>query len=274
MPKVPSLSSEQIETFSRDGVLRLDGLLRPGAIGPAREAVLGQLGRLGLWDGARWTLPQDGRRVKVAREIGHRHAAVEALIEEPSILALVDDLLESRAFDRAVYKRPQILFSLPDALAWSLPGGWHTDSPRLASGERLGVQVFTFLEPVEARGGGTVVVAGSHRLLNDGKSRVPREVNRALRQEAFFRPLYGQAGGAELPSGSVGEVPLRVVELTGQPGDVWVMDLRVLHAAAPNATDRPRVMVTHRFLRADLMDEVAAAYGWAVGALRDGAAVR
>ena len=79
---------------------------------------------------------------------------------------------------------------------------------------------------------------------------------------AFFRPLYESAGGTESPTGSVGEVALRVMELTGQPGDVWVMDLRVLHSAAPNAADRPRLMVTHRFLRADLMAEVAAAYGW------------
>lgn len=262
MPKVSSLSSKQIEAFSRDGVLRLQGLLRPEAVGAARETVLGQLGKLGLWDGAAWTLPQDGRRVKVAREIGHRHAAVEALIAEPPVLALVDELLAGRPFDHAVYKRPQILFSLPDALTWTLPGGWHTDSPRLASGERLGVQVFTFLEPVAAGGGGTVAVAGSHRLLNDGRTRTPREVNRALRQEAFFRPLYAQSGLTDLPRGSVGEVALKVVELTGKPGDVWVMDLRVLHSVAPNAADRPRIMVTHRFLRADLMGQVAQAYGW------------
>ncbi len=262
MPKVPFLTLEQSETFSREGVLRLDGLLGPDAISSAREAVLSQLCKLGLWDGVRWTLPQDGRRVKVAREIGHRHAAVEALIEQPQIRALVDDLLEGRDFDRLVYKRPQILFSLPDALTWTLPAGWHTDSPRLAGGERLGVQIFTFLEPVEAGGGGTVVVAGSHRLLNDGKRRIPKEVNRDLRRVAFFRPLYESAGGTESPTGSVGEVALRVMELTGQPGDVWVMDLRVLHSAAPNAADRPRLMVTHRFLRADLMAEVAAAYGW------------
>jgi ectoine hydroxylase-related dioxygenase (phytanoyl-CoA dioxygenase family) len=62
--------------------------------------------------------------------------------------------------------------------------------------------------------------------------------------------------------GRVGETRLEVVELVGEPGDVWLMDLRVLHAAAPNCSDRPRLIATHRFLRADLMPEIATAFGW------------
>lgn len=260
MTEAKPLSSEQRDAFARDGVLRLEGLLPADAVARARAAVLEPLRDLGLWDGAAWRL-EAAARVKVSRDIGHKRPEVEALIAQPAVLAVVDDLLEGRAIDRTVYRRPQILFSLPDAAAWSLPAGWHTDCPRLASGEAPGVQLFTFLEPVEAGGGGTVVVAGSHRLLNDGRDLKPREINRDLRREAFFRRLYAPAG-AGLPSGAVGGVPVRVVELTGRPGDAWVIDLRCLHAPAPNAAGRPRMMVTHRFPRADLMGEVAAAYGW------------
>ena len=52
------------------------------------------------------------------------------------------------------------------------------------------------------------------------------------------------------------------MEVTGAPGDAWLMDLRVLHASAPNAGEHPRVMVTRRFERADLLSEVAEAWGW------------
>jgi ectoine hydroxylase-related dioxygenase (phytanoyl-CoA dioxygenase family) len=45
-------------------------------------------------------------------------------------------------------------------------------------------------------------------------------------------------------------------------GDAWLMDLRTLHVAAPNCSARPRLMATHRFLRADLTCELAAAFGW------------
>jgi ectoine hydroxylase-related dioxygenase (phytanoyl-CoA dioxygenase family) len=70
-----------------------------------------------------------------------------------------------------------------------------------------GVQVLTFLSPVGPGAGGTLVAAGSHRLLNDEG------------------------------------------ELTGAPGGLWLMDMRALHTAAPNASASPRLMMTWRFLR-------------------------
>jgi len=30
----------------------------------------------------------------------------------------------------------------------------------------------------------------------------------------------------------------------------------------PNAADRPRIMATHRFVRADVVQELSEAYGW------------
>jgi ectoine hydroxylase-related dioxygenase (phytanoyl-CoA dioxygenase family) len=37
---------------------------------------------------------------------------------------------------------------------------------------------------------------------------------------------------------------VRVVELTGEPGDVVFMHPHLLHAAAPNRSDSPRFMIT------------------------------
>ncbi|MES2035060.1 MAG: phytanoyl-CoA dioxygenase family protein, partial [Pseudomonadota bacterium] len=249
MPTKSPLSPDQTAAFARDGVLRLEALIPADAIASAREAVLRPLTTLGLWRDGQWRLA-GARPPKVARDIGHRHPAVEALIEVPTVKAVVDTLLEGRPFDRTVYRRPQILFSLPAATPWTLPPHWHTDCPRLASGEAPGVQLFTFLQPVEASGGGTLVIAGSHRLLDDGHDVRPADIARALRDEPFFRRLA--SGGVDLLAGTARGVPLRVVELTGRPGDVWLMDLRALHAGSVNASDRPRLMVTHRFLRADL----------------------
>jgi hypothetical protein len=50
--------------------------------------------------------------------------------------------------------------------------------------------------------------------------------------------------------------------MTGAPGDVWLMDLRVLHVGSPNAAERPRMMLTFRYERSDLLHEVASAFGW------------
>jgi len=60
----------------------------------------------------------------------------------------------------------------------------------------------------------------------------------------------------------IGDVAVTLVELAGEPGDAYFVDLRVLHSGAPNAAPRPRMMLTYRFARADLMAEMAEAFGW------------
>src|SRR5207248_2591156 len=140
--------------------------------------------------------------LKTSRVIGNRDAALAALVEEPALAAAVDALLAGRPYERpAPNRRPQVLFTLPNAQNWTVPTGWDADS----------------LE---------------HRA------------------DLLDR------------TGTVGDVPLSIVEMTGVPGDVWLMDLRVLHVGAPNAAGRPRMMLTFRYERSDLLPEVAEAYGW------------
>ncbi len=174
-------------------------------------------------------------------------------------------LLEGHPFDRHIFKRPQVLFTLPNIDVWRLPQGWHADGPRLASGVSPGVQLFGCLDHVEPGGGGTVVVAGSHRLANEaGRFLRARDLTQLLRRERFFRELMAGRGGAdgELPKARIGDVLVEVVECVGAPGDAWLVDLRILHTGAPNAAERPRMMFTHRFMRADVVRELAQAYGW------------
>jgi ectoine hydroxylase-related dioxygenase (phytanoyl-CoA dioxygenase family) len=42
----------------------------------------------------------------------------------------------------------------------------------------------------------------------------------------------------------IGDVELRVVELTGRAGDAFVMHCDTFHAAAPNCRAEPRMMAT------------------------------
>lgn len=39
-----------------------------------------------------------------------------------------------------------------------------------------------------------------------------------------------------------------MVELTGNPGDVFLTDLRLLHTLSPNTRRTPRIMATQRYL--------------------------
>ena len=269
-----TLATQQFSDFDQRGVLRLPGLLAAERVRRARDYVLSRLARAGLWRDGDWRLddrprpqwPDSG--VKSSKVIGNRHPDVEALIDEPALLEIVGGLLEGQPFDREIYKRPQVMVTLSNIDAWTVPADWHVDGPRLASGRPPGVQLFAFLDTVEPGGGGTLVIAGSHRLLNEGRIVATGDVPRRLRQEDFFRPLYADADDAADRArlvnheGAVGDVALEVVELTGAPGDAYLIDLRVLHTAAPNASSRPRMMATHRFVRADVMPELARAFGW------------
>lgn len=275
MPGHSIITSEQLEEFDRRGVLRFTELFSVDRVRSLREYVQSRLARLGLWKDGAWHLDPAARPrwpatgLKTSEAIGNKHPAVEALLEEPALRAVVEALLDGCAVDRKMSGRPQVLFTLPNSDTWTVPTDWHMDSPRLASGKQPGVQLFAFVDTVEPRGGGTLVLAGSHRLLNEGRFIRSREVKRLLCREPFFRELYsevppnvGERARLLGHVGTVGSVELEVMELTGLAGDAYLTDLRVLHSGAPNTADRPRIMATHRFVRADVVQELSKGYGW------------
>lgn len=269
-----TLTPEQRDEFRRRGVLRIEGLLSESGVGRAREAVLRRMEQLGLWRDGAWRLDEWPRPawplggLKTSKVIGNRRPELEALSQEPRLRAIVDELLGGRPFDRRIFPRPQLLFTLPNIDAWVLPPQWHTDAPRLASGEHPGVQLFACLDHVAPRGGGTLAIAGSHLLLNEGRHIRARDLHRELGGEPLFRHIWSKRplrwdDGEALPRGAVHNVALEVIELIGAPGDGYLVDLRTLHSGAPNAGDRPRMMITDRYIRADVVREMAEAYGWA-----------
>jgi len=151
--------------------------------------------------------------------------------------------------------RQQILFTLPGAEPWSVPNDvWHVDLPRLGKLGPPGLQMFTFLDDLQPKGGGTLVLAGSHRLLNTAHITKSKELKRLLGKEDFFRRLFDKSRtpivDLENIVGSVDGVDLEVVELAGEIGDVFLMDLRVLHTPAPNCSQTARLMLTCRIPRA------------------------
>ena len=154
----------------------------------------------------------------------------------------------------------QILITLPNTSKWIVPHlMWHLDFPRLPNNQLPGVQMFTFLDSVKPQGGGTLVVSGSHQLLNNQRFISSKEVKKTLkREEKYFTRLFSsQVENREkllLENGKAGDVNLRIIELTGEPGDLYLADLRLLHTIAPNASNIPRLMLTNRFFCEDSMN--------------------
>jgi ectoine hydroxylase-related dioxygenase (phytanoyl-CoA dioxygenase family) len=151
------------------------------------------------------------------------------------------------------------LVTFPDpGRGWAIPAtGWHVDSHQWSAGEVPGLVAFTFLGEVLPRGGGTLVMPGSHRLTwqlcqRAGGFMSTGEMRSVLAGEhAWFADLWrGPVTDRDqlrryLDDGAVVEgTRVRVAELCGQPGDVVLMNQRVLHVAAPNALAAPRMMLS------------------------------
>jgi hypothetical protein len=179
----------------------------------------------------------------------------------PAVCSSLDDL-----FGAGAWKRPprwgQPLVTFPGGRKhWDVPHmSWHLDAPAsaLVAGKKLpGVVVFAYLAPVLEQGGGTLVLAGSHRVVEDfaanadpadeGRS---ADVRSALkRAEPWLRALWSRDDKTDrvrrfmTEGAEVRGVPLRVMELTGEPGDVVIWHPWLFHAPAANCKSQPRLML-------------------------------
>jgi hypothetical protein len=183
-----------------------------------------------------------------------------------TVRGAIDDLLGPGA-----WSRPKdwgvTLATFPEPGDWEPPARlWHWDNPCEPHLDRCrGLFIVTFIGPVAPRGGGTLIISGSPRLLMQQERQLPADQRRALdsqTRERFYRldpwlmALTGQAPSpadriAAFMDGEtvVGGVPLRVVELTGEPGDMVFCHPAMVHCRAPNRGPYPRFMrIKQQFL--------------------------
>jgi hypothetical protein len=245
------LTPDQRDEFDCRGVLRLPGFYPYADIASMAERLWADLeqrygirrDRPGSWTVA---LPAQFQALK-------RSGAFAAL-GSSKLFALADRLLGKGAWERpAHWGIPLVTF--PTAEPVHPRPAWHLD---LDGVERLHplpiLRVFTFLEPVPPEGGGTLYVAGSHRLAIDLESEQGGPVRSAQVRDrlkarhawlarlltASHPELRGLIGSEKLVEGQL----VRLEEMTGEPGDVIVMHPATLHGAAHNALIRPRLMLT------------------------------
>lgn len=249
-------TTNERENFATHGLIKRRNFLPLEKLAQARSLIFQHLEQQGVRRNGDWSLDEYAQ--VAAPEPGM--ALVKPLNRHPTMIDLIADEVAIAASalvdDRPVYpmdQHPAILFTLPNATTWTLPHKhWHLDMPRLAASGVPGVQIFAFLERVETGGGGTLAVTGSHRLLNQGVRISSGDLRKKLVREPYFGELMADKSADRLrllrEFGQVGDVALQVVEMTGEPGDVYFMDLRVLHTVAPNVRQIPRIMLTQRYL--------------------------
>jgi hypothetical protein len=183
----------------------------------------------------------------------------QARILTGRVRGVLDDLLGPAAWSPPRdWGRPLVTF--PEPGAWELPTRlWHWDNLGEPHLDRpRGLFVVSFIGQVAPGGGGTLILSGSPRLLTGQERRLPDSQRRgsiAALRERFHRShpwLRALTGLAPSPADRVaafmeretvvGGVPLRVVELTGEPGDMVFCHPVMVHCAAQNRGARPRFM--------------------------------
>jgi hypothetical protein len=253
------LTAEQRATFADRGLLRLEGCVPAAKIEKFRADVRELLR-------SRRLVPDPAppgfvvTPSKTAKWI-EKHPFVSVWGHDS--LAAIDDVLGAGTW-RPPAHAGQLLFvtfPTPDA-RWRLPEkSWHLDYSAPGSLRGLpGLQLFLCVDRVAPRGGGTLAIAGVHRLIDalrieegpawPGSS---KEVRKKLGARVpWLRELSSLRAGEDREARFMAEptlydgVPLQVVELCGEPGDVILMHPWTLHAPAQNCGDRPRLVISER----------------------------
>lgn len=183
----------------------------------------------------------------------------QAKILTETVRGVFDDLLGKAAWPPPRdWGRP--LATFPEPGAWDVPTRlWHWDNTCEPHLDRMrGLFVVSLIGPVAPRSGGTLILSGSPRLLIQQERQLPtreRRVSIARLRERFHHAdpwLMALTGQAPSPADRIAAfmdrettvegINLRVVELTGEPGDMVFCHPVMVHCAAPNRGTRPRFM--------------------------------
>lgn len=240
------LTQHQIETFKEKGLIRLDKFLPIEKVCAAQDFIFRLAEKEGAWQDGAWQLGPTSDRPEFTKPISK---SAFNILTTPELQAVINLLVSGQPLK--TIGNPSLLFTLPQAPPWAMLNSWHLDVPRQSHGGLPGVQMFTFLNMVIPRGGGTLVVTGSHRLVSNRKFIRSKDVKKRLQEYPYFQALT--SNDLRNPEhflttpGKVSGVELQVVELYGEPGDVFLTDMRILHTGSRNIADIPRLMVTQRY---------------------------
>lgn len=252
--QLTTLASADIERFERDGYLVVrQAFARADGVAMERQWWRELEGTHGIRpdDPSTWR-PITGDLKAAKRD------PLQAKILTERVRGVLDDLLGRGAWSPPRdWGRPLVTF--PEPGAWDVPTRlWHWDNAAELHLDRpRALFVVSFIGPVAPRGGGTLILSGSPRLLVQQERLIPASARSsiAISRERFHHShpwLMALTGQAPSPADRIGAfidretivdgVPLRVVELTGEPGDMVFCHPLMVHSAAPNRDARPRFM--------------------------------
>jgi hypothetical protein len=240
----------------------------PGAVGrdvaaAMEDAVWAALARRGIRRDAPGTWPAG----LLGKHQGLRQARRFDAFQSPAVDALVDRLLGPGTWTCRQAWGPALV-TFPQPGTWEVPHTvWHLDLPgRNHAGERV-ARLFGYVNDVGPRGGATLAVDGSHELVARMVAGAPggdaggsSQLRKRLCRHPWFRALCAEGGDDRVrrfmvDGDEIDGVRVRVVELTGEGGDVVAMPPWTLHNFSMNSAATPRFMVTQSIYRDDFRYE-------------------
>lgn len=226
------MDSAQRQFFLSNGYLQLPGFHSRARLARLRQAVLDEVRKA---SGASKSLD----RLPVFQQISRlsAHVKVRDVHETLMTRELIDLAADVSGQSSFIIQQTQLLLSPPRQGTWTLRGlNWHVDVAA-DSGRRdriPGVQAFFLIDDVGPHGGGTLALARSHNLGADSAARLRYVLRTHDDPEHEFRKLG-----------------VRLVEMCGRAGDIFLMDMRVLHTPSINSSNQLRMMATCRCLVGD-----------------------
>jgi hypothetical protein len=255
--QLTALTSSDIQRFERDGYVVVRQAFSPAdALAMERRwwSELEDAHGIRRDDRSSWRqIPGDLKAAK--------RDPIQAKILTGQVRGVFDDLLGTAAWSPP-RDWGRAIVTFPEPGAWEVPTRlWHWDNLcDLHIDQPTALFVVSFIGSVAPQSGGTLILSGSPRLLVQQERRIPASQQgrggsgasiweRFHRSHPWLMALTGQAPSpadrtAAFMDGEtiVEGVPLRVVELTGEPGDMVVCHPVMVHCRAPNRGVRPRFM--------------------------------
>lgn len=244
------LTEQQRADFERDGIVKLERVFPENAAVAMRGVFWREmLNRYGVQreDPSTWDLhaPTGLKSTKKSRAFDP--------IFGPALRGALDDIFGDTGW-REPKHMGQVLVTMPNASEWRVPHKlWHSDFDTHMGIDRLfAVKWWTFFDVVEPGQGGTPQLAGGHkafarflRSCEDLEYKYARDT--FLKSHPWLRALSNDDGDPcrserLMAEADIDGLPMRVVELTGKPGDVFITHAWVYHSIAVNARDTPRMM--------------------------------
>lgn len=230
------MQSTHIDHFRAHGYVRLSGFHPRKRMAPVRQQLLDELKRLNIWAAGK-SLSSAWRGMPPFQQI----ARLATLVKAPGVHEswMTSELLANVA--ALAGREPgreqlatQLLLSLPHQGNWTLQGlNWHVDVTAEPPERLPGIQAFVLIDDVAPHGGATLALAGSHRV--SGLAAQSQALRARLKTSKDLLTDLKALG-------------IDIVEMSGSAGDVFLMDMRLLHTPSINATKHIRMMATSRFI--------------------------